>query len=131
MSNLDFDVVPTKQLEGVARLYWLGFDSSHIVLPIYSYRMQVFAWRRDLLEHARLPLPKSAKVLPKQLSLIPTSFLFQRSSCSSLGEKRPAPIGRQAFTFSLCLLRCFLLCCCGCIALHFRPLKTRCKVKQR
>lgn len=35
VSNLDFDVL-TIQLEGAARL---GLDLSHIVLPIYSYRM--------------------------------------------------------------------------------------------
>lgn len=45
VSNLDFVIVPTKQLEAVAKLYWLGFDLSHIALPIHSYRMQLFAWR--------------------------------------------------------------------------------------
>lgn len=54
VSNLDFDVVLTIQLEGAARL---GFDLSHIVLPIYSYRMQLFARGWGVFYCIRLPLP--------------------------------------------------------------------------
>lgn len=53
---------PQKQLEGVARLHWLGFDSSHITLPIDGYRMQLFAWRQELVWYTQ---PCSALVGPK------------------------------------------------------------------
>lgn len=69
-ATLTLLLFPAKQLEGVARLYWLGFDLSHIVLPIYSYRMQLFFFSPGGMSwYNHLPSPWPVKVLAEQLSL--------------------------------------------------------------
>lgn len=84
VSNLDFVAVHIKQLDGDVTLDRLGLDPSRITLPIYGYRMQLSAWRPELVWYTHLMLPSPDEVLPKQLSVILMRCLFSNSICSGV-----------------------------------------------